>query len=236
MRIRYAIRYHENTILIRNGRLVDANSLQTKGTAFVVTDGVQKSQYANVVHITNDGFESPNLTNHSLYFGQISSGNSYNITLKNASQMSANYWRTARTPKFAFSNDTHAVEDLKRSFIDIVPQQDEMKNYANEFGYFYVANNTIVAAHLIDPKAQKANLVSVGRIERINPYGDISIRNVSQWMNGYWNTAGNISSMNIEQAMIIRDGKVILMDDLKPGERVYVVHESKVKGRVLLVN
>lgn len=233
-----AIRYHDNTILIRNGRLVDANSLQTKGTAFVVTDGVQKSQYANVVHITNDGFQSPNLTNHSLYFGQISSGNSYNITLKNASLLSANYWRTAKTPKFAFSNDTHAVEDFKRSFIDIVPQQDEMKNYAGDFGYFYVANNTIVAAHLIDPKAVKANLVSVGRIERINPYnaGDISIRNVSQWMNGYWNTAGNISSMNIEQAMIIRDGKVILMDDLKPGERVYVVHESKVKGRVLLVN
>ena len=41
------------------------------GTALFVTDGRESSQYANVVHITNDGFQSPNLTNHTLYYGQI---------------------------------------------------------------------------------------------------------------------------------------------------------------------
>ncbi|NYF23621.1 hypothetical protein [Sporosarcina sp. JAI121] len=233
-----SFRYHDGTILIRNGRLVVSNSLQSSGTAFVVTDGKQNSQYANVVHITNDGFASPNLTSHAIYFGQISSGHSYKVTLKNASLLSNNYWRTITAPKFAFSNDTVAIEDFGGSVIKIVPQQDEMRHHAGRWGYFYVANQTIVAAHLIDPKAPTANLVSVGRIEAINPYKPsvISIRNVSQWMNGYWNTAGNISSMNIEQATIIRDGKVIKACDLQPGERVYVLHESKVKGRVLLVD
>ena len=42
--------------------------------------------------------------------------------------------------------------------------------------------------------------------------------------------------MNIEQATIIRDGKVIEAKDLQPGERVYILHESQVKGRILLVN
>ncbi|MER2090336.1 MAG: hypothetical protein ABS920_11410 [Sporosarcina sp.] len=233
-----SFRYHDGTILIRNGRLVDSNSLQSSGTAFLVTDGGQNSQYANVVHITNDGFASPNLTNHAIYFGQISSGDSYKVTLKNASLLSNNYWRTITAPKFAFSNDSVAIEDFAGSVIKIVPQQDEMRHHAGRWGYFYVANQTIVAAHLIDPKAPTANLVSVGRIEAINPYKPsvISIRNVSQWMNGYWNTAGNISSMNIEQATIIRDGKVIKASELQPGERVYVLHESKVKGRVLLVD
>ena len=233
-----SVRYNPGTLLVRNGRLIDSNSLLASGTAFVVTDGVQKSQYANVVHITNDGFQSPNLTNHSIYFGQISSGDSYNVTLKNATQLTNNYWRPVTAPKFGFSNDTGAVEDFGGSVITIVPQQDEMRHHVNRYGYFYVANNTIVAAHLIDPKAPTANLVSVGRIESIKGHKSsiISIRNVSQWMNGYWNTAGNISSMNIEQATIIRDGKVIQASDLIPGERVYVLHESKVKGRVLLVN
>ncbi|MBO0588904.1 hypothetical protein [Sporosarcina sp. E16_8] len=233
-----SVSYNPGTILVRNGRLIDSNSLLASGTAFVVTDGVQKSQYATVVHITNDGFQSPNLTNHSIYYGQISSGNSYTVTLKNASLLSNNYWRPVTAPKFGFSNDTVAVEDLFGSVIKIVPQQDEMRHHVGRFGYFYVANNTIVATHLIDPKAPTANLVSVGRIERINQHKPavIGIRNVSQWMNGYWNTAGNISSMNIEQATIIRDGKVIQASDLLPGERVYILHESKVKGRVLLVN
>ena len=67
-----SFRYHDGTILIRNGRLVDDSSLLASGTAFLVTDGRQSSQYANVVHIANDGFQSPNLTDHTLYYGKIS--------------------------------------------------------------------------------------------------------------------------------------------------------------------
>ena len=151
-----SFRYHDGTILIRNGRLVDANSLMASGTAFLVTDGRQSSQYANVVHITNDGFQSPNLTNHTLYYGQIKSGNGYHLTLGNASILSNNYWRSVESPSFTFSNDTAAVEDFSASVITVVPQQNEFKDHVGEWGYFYVADQTIVAARLIDSKAPKA--------------------------------------------------------------------------------
>ena len=116
------------------------------------------------------------------------------------------------------------------SVITVVQQQNEFKEYVGEWGYFYVANQTIVAAHLIDSKAPKANLVSVGRVEReeritTSYKATIRVRNVSQWMNGYWNEVGKFSNMNIEQETIISDGKVIQAKELQNGERVYILYE-----------
>ena len=236
-----SIRYHDGTILIRNGRLVDANSLLASGTAFVTTEGSQQSEFANVVHISNDGFQSPNLTNHGIYFGQIHTANAYQLTLTNAMLLSKNnYWQPESMPTLSFSNDTVAVEDSMGSIRTIIPQQNEMKDYASKgkYGYFYVENNQIVAAHIIEPTAPTATMVSVGRIEGITQFNPaiIRIRNVSQWQDGMWKEAGFISSMNIEQATIIKDGKVISAKDLRVNDRLYLLHESKVKGRILLVN
>lgn len=234
-----SIRYHAGTIIIKNGRLVDENSLLAGGTAFVVTEGSQQSEFANVVHISNDGFQSPSLTNHGIYFGQIQTANNYEMTLANTMLLTKNnYWQQEAVPPLSFSNDTVAVEDSSGSVLTIIPQQNEMTRYIGKYGYFYVENNQIVAAHILAPTAPTATIVSVGRIEGITQFNPsiISIRNVSQWQNGMWKTAGNISSMNIEQAMIIKDGKVISAKDLRVNDRLYLLHESQVKGRILLVN
>lgn len=234
-----SIRYHDGTILIRNGRLVDDNSLLASGTAFVATESNKQNEFANVVHISNDGFQSPNLANHGIYFGQIHTANNYEMTLTSAMLLSKeNYWQHEPMTTLSFNNDTAATIDSRGSVLTIIPQQDELKRYAGKYGYFYVENNQIVAVHLIEPTAPTATIVSTGRIEGItqsNP-AIIRIRNVSQWQNGMWKTAGNISSMNIEQATIIKDGKVISVKDLRVNDRLYLLHESQVKGRILLVN
>ncbi|OCA88894.1 hypothetical protein [Pseudobacillus wudalianchiensis] len=233
------MRYHSGTILIRNGRLVDADSLAAPGSAFVVTDGEQTSQYANVIHITNDGFQSPNLANHSLYFGQISKVNGYQLSLRGAKLLTPNnYWKDAGNPTFSFSDDTTAVEDFHPSTLDVI-SKDELTIHIGEYGYFYVANNTIIGIHTVKWNSSPAPMISVGRIDSIQVNSNlhfINVRNVSQWYRGAWVTAGYIQHMNIEQATIIRDGKVISAEDLKPGDRLYLVHESSVKGRILLVN
>ncbi|MCP3763145.1 hypothetical protein NLX67_12205 [Domibacillus sp. A3M-37] len=232
-----SVSYHNGTILIRNGRMVDANSLPFKGSAFVVTDGRQKSEYANVIHITNDGFQSPNLVNHTLYFGRISRTNGYNLTITDTSELKGNKWSTVASPSLSFSNDTAAVRDYARGVLKIVPQQDEVKEYLDSYGYFYVADNEIIGMHLINENTPAAQLVSVGRLEAINNAKTIlTVRNVSQSQTGVWEQTGNISNMNIEQTTFIRDGHVISAEELNMGDRLYIVHESVVKGRIILVN
>lgn len=230
-----SVSYHPGTILIRNGRVVDANSLPFKGSAFVVTDGRQKSEYANVIHITNDGFQSPNLVNHTLYFGRIDSTSGYRLSLSNAQKLTANKWITVPNPSLAFSNDTGAVEDLKQGVLDIVPQQGEVREHIDAYGYFYVAGDHIVGMHIIEGKTLSADLVSVGRLEEINN-DIIAVRNVSHWLNGTWDETGLISSMNIQQTTFIRDGRVISPNELNIHDRLYIIHESVVKGRIILVN
>lgn len=233
-------KYHDGTILIRNGRLVDPAVLQAAGTAFVLTDGLNKNQYANVIHIANDGLDSPNLVDHQIYFGSISSVNTYGLSIGNAYELRNNGWTAVSTASFTFSNDTAAVEDWNRSVRMLIPQMD-LKTEPHRYGYFYVKDGNIVALHLLDKKLwsfSAAPMVSVGRLESVSPTAPyvIDVRNVSRWQHMSWAEAGRIFKMDIEQATIIRKGKVISAKELKANDRLYILHESSVKGRIIFVD
>ena len=229
------IPYHLGSIIIRNGRLVDPFSLQSSGTAFVVTDGTSSSQFANIIHVTNDGFQSPNLADHTLYYGKINTATSYNLTLSNVQKLTNHYWSSAPTARLTFSNDTHVVEDFGRSVLSVVPR-NEMDNKEGTYGYFYVKNNHIISAHLVSTSTSLAQLVSVGRLETTIDDKTLRVQNVSHWQQGIWKEAGKIYSMNVEQTTFIKDGKVISIKDLKANDRLFMIHESIVKGRIIFVD
>ncbi|MED4454503.1 hypothetical protein [Metabacillus fastidiosus] len=235
------IKYHDGTIMIQNGRLVDDNSLQYSGTAFVVTEGSQTSQYASVINITNDSFSNPHLTNDAIYFGLISDVTPYQVKIRTAQVMSNNYWRTVPDPTFSFSNDTNAVIDRSGGVIKVIPE-DEMDDYKGKYAYFYIDNNVVTAVHILDPMVNLAQGVIVGTINDVSSIAlnNIRVRNVSQWQNGVWREEGH-TTMNIAQATIIKEGKVISANQLKVNDRIYAVHESTVgnltvKGRIILVD
>ncbi|MBB4823508.1 translation initiation factor IF-1 [Sporosarcina luteola] len=226
-------RYHDGTILIRNGRLVDPVSLQAAGTALIITEGGNKSAFANVIHIANDGLQSPNMTDYSIYYGRIDSVGAYQLTLSSGYELANSGWSPVASQTLSFSNDTVAVEDRYNSVSKLIPQMD-LKFETSTYGYFIVQDGTIIAVHLIHPYANVANLVSIGRLETVSS-GAISVINVSQW-NGYWREAGKIYNMDIRQATILKDGKVIALEDLKANDRLYILHESSVKGRIIIVD
>ncbi len=227
--------YHTGSILIRNGRLVDANSLQTSGTAFVLTDGPANKQFANVIQITNDGFQSSNLADHTIYFGRISSTGDYSLTINNANRLANNYWIGTSNTKLTFNNETVAVEDFRRSTLTVIPK-NELDEKVGQFAYFYVKNNEITALHLVGSTTRPANLVSVGRLESYSNGNTIRVQNVSSWQQGTWKEAGKIYNMNVEQATIIKDNQVIPVSDLTPNDRLFIIHESIVKGRLIFVD
>ena len=226
--------YHSGSILIRNGRLVDSNSLQASGTAFVLTDGTSKNQFANIIQVTNDGFQSPNLADHTVYFGRISSTSNYGLTISNASKLSSNFWTSTSSTKLSFHDETTAVEDFRRGLLTVIPK-NELDEKVGRYAYFYVKNNEITALHIVGTITKTANLVSVGRLEA--SYGTtIRVKNVSNWQLGTWKESGKIFNMNVEQATFIKDGKVITIADLEPNDRLFIIHESIVKGRLIFVD
>ena len=230
------VSYHDGSILIRNGRLITPDSLQGLGTGFVVTDGARYSESAMVVDYTNDGFQSPNLAAHSLYYGQISSADPYTVKLKGAKQLSYNTWQTVTDLSLSYSNDTTVV----RTYNNAPMQAKDLKHYMNQWGYFYVVDGQVVAVQLTGWSIPSASRVSVGVIDSAyrNFYTNyIDVRNVSEWMNSGWNnaTATMLTYMNVKEALIIKGGKVITVDDIQAGDRVYLLHEYGT-ARFLLID
>lgn len=225
------IPYHNGTIIIRNGRLVDASALSQSGDAYVITNGVTTHQYANIIHITNDGFQSPSLSNHEVYFGQISSVGSYKVTLTNASRLSNNYWYSTGFTNLSFSNDTNVEEDYNSLTKDFTYS-------TNKYAYFYVKDNHIVAARIVG-SGSPTSLISVGRYDSNYSYWNwntISVQNVSQWHLGNWIESSQIYYMDTTLATFIKEGKVISKDDLEQNDRLFIIHDTYAQARIILVD
>lgn len=222
------IAYHNGTIIIRNGRLVDASALSQSGDAYVITNGVTTHQYANVIHITNDGFQSANLSDHEVYFGQINSVGSYQVTLTNANLLSNNYWYGVGYRNLSFSNDTEVKEDANSGTTDFT-------NSTNKYAYFYVKDNHIVAARIVG-SSSPTSLISVGRYNGYWYWNSIRIQNVSQWQAGNWVESAPINNMDITRATFIKEGKVISASDLTQNDRLFIIHDTYAQARIILVD
>ena len=222
------IPYHNGTIIIRNGRLVDPSALSQSGNAYVITSGVSTHQYANVIHITNNGFQSDNLSNHEVYFGEISSVGNYQLHITNASKLINNYWYSTPYTNLNFSNDTFVIEDYNNLTKDFT-------HSTSKYAYFYVKDNHVVAARIIG-YGSPAHLISVGRYQINGNSNYINLKDVNQWNNGSWINANPLYNLNVSQATFIRDGKVISVSNLKENDRLYIIHDSYSNARIILVD
>lgn len=236
-------RYHDGSILIRNGRLVSPESLGAYGTAFVAASGPIKTQYANIIHISNDGLNSPNLSDHSIYFGKISGVLGYKLRLSDASELKNNVWSSMKEKDLNFNNETYAVEEYGVKFITLIPQMD-LRFMMGYYGYFYISDdNQVTAIQLTDGSKTPATITLAGRLSKLDPapYGKvtptkISVRNVSRWMKGAWVDQAEVKEMNIQQATFIKDGAVIQPSELEINDRLFIIAESVVKGKIILVD
>lgn len=230
--------FHEGTILIRNGRLIDPATLTTNaGTAFVVSDGLTGDHYAQIIHITNDSFTSPNLTSHQLYFGKLTQVDGYAIEVDDVVKVEQNYWKKADTQQFSISNDTNAVVNNYSKTINLIPNMD-LVAYEDRYGYFYVKDGHVNAIHLLQKYESVSSRVLTGRVSDVDSIypATIDVRNVSQWYNGSWVEANQITNMNIEKALIIKNGEVIEPSELTIEDRVVIFTNSRLDCHVILVN
>ena len=231
--------YHKGSILIRNGRLVEPNSLTSFGTAFLVTDGQSRNNYAHVVNVTNDGFNAPNLANHELYFGKLSLVDSPNYLMEvtNAVKLSNNYWKSTDDLVLAYSNGTSANTNYHSQVIRLIPNMD-LWEYESSYGYFYVKDGHVQAVHLLDESQEKSSRVLTGTISTVSASAPttISIKNASQWLNGGWIESNAVQNINLTQTLIVKNGKVINANQLKSSNRVFLLTTPNLEAQILLVN
>lgn len=248
------LRYHNGSILIRNGRIVEPDGLialdqkQTpiSTTAYVLTDGAVNSEYAHIVNITNDAYLAPNLSKYELYFGRIDQADlgGYLVKLSDILRFDNHFWSANnQTNEFAFSNSTIAYElDRNRQF-KVIPELDldlfdNATNVQNRYyGYFYVKNGHIQGIHFV-PNENLAALTLTGQVDAVNPTTKmLSVKNSSQWSNdGHWKMRYGALSLDLTKAMIVKNGKVIKIEDIKKTDHVTAIARSTSEVYVLMVN
>lgn len=228
--------YHDGSILIRNGRLVEPDTLASNGTAYVITDGNTSDKYAHVVNITNDSFTSPNLASHQLYFGRLDLADlaAYKVELSGMEYFKNNFWTKFTTESvFSFSNSTTVTELDGDTQYKIIPET-ELFLYEGQYGYFYVKDGHIQAIHFIKNEARSA-ITATGRISSIGT-NSISVKDVSQWIKGgEWSYYG-ATKVDINKVVIIKNGKAIKASDLKPSDRVVLLMDENFVTHVVMVN
>ena len=248
------LNYHNGSILIRNGRLVEPEGLialdlaqnPISTTAFVLTDGAIKSDYAHIVNITNDGYLAPNLSKYKLYFGRINVADldAYEVELSDLQRFDNHFWNTDNSiASFAYSNSTIASELDGTKQFKVIPELDLdlYDNYTNSpnpyYGYFFVNDGHIEGIHFV-PNEKLATLTLTGRVSSINfNTKKISVVNSSQWnKDGHWSYRFGSLSLDLSKAMVIKDGEVIDISDIKKADHVTAIARSTSEVYVLLVN
>lgn len=248
---RLSLFYHSGSILIRNGRLVEPAGLIAinptpqivPATAFVITDGAAKDDYAHVVNITNDALMSPNLSSYDLYFGRIDTTDmdAYRVELSDdiLRKFVNNQWvEQNEFVNLRFSNSTVATEIIDGRNTKIVPETDmdlyDINGLDNPYGYFFVKNGHIQGLHFIE--GARSTMTLTGRIKSMGA-NKVYVENSSQWNDqGHWNFRYGSVEIDLMNAMIVKDGKIIKANQLKPKDRVIVMMKSSSEAHVLIVN
>ncbi|GLC88402.1 hypothetical protein [Lysinibacillus piscis] len=229
--------FHDGTILIRNGRLIEPTGLLAYGTAFVISDGAARDNYAQVVQVTSDSFMSPNLAHHELYYGRLSQADGYLLKIDDAMKIESNVFKKVEETVLSVSNSTKAkVDDGKKTF-NVMPDI-ELHLFEGDYGYFYVKDGHVQALHILDNAKPVAPLMLAGKVQAIKatyPAG-MTVQSVSQWKDGRWYEAAEMVDMNIDQATLLKAGKVIQPSDVQPSDRLIVLSDRFVKAHVILVD
>ncbi len=241
--------YHNGSILVRNGRLVEPSTLTAWGTAFVLTDGVTKSNTTHVVNITNDSFLSPNLATHELYFGKLSLVEQANYLLEiedytkmdsgsHAWQYEEDYAKT-----LSFSNSTVVTQSIRSTGVALA---SSLQVHEGKYGYFYVKDGHIQAVHLVGSDKLQPTTTMAGRIASINMIdkgsigvdatAELEVKDVSQWYEGAWLDTGRLDRIELSQVLIIKDRKRITIDQLKPDDRIVIFTDDTFDAQIILVN
>ncbi len=241
--------YHKGSILVRNGRLVEPSTLSAWGTAFVLTDGVTKSNTTHVVNITNDSFLSPNLAAHELYFGKLSLVEQSNYLLeigdytKLDSGSHAWLYEEEQAKTLSFSNSTVVTQSIGSTGVALA---SSLQVHEGKYGYFYVKDGHIQAVHLVGKDKLQPTTTMAGRIASIkmidqgsigvDATAELEVKDVSQWYEGAWLDTGRINRLELSQVLIIKDRKRITIDQLKPNDRIVIFTDDTFDAQIILVN
>lgn len=247
--------FNDGTIVIKNGRLVDTYSLDAGMDAFIVGDGRNGVSSANVVYIYNEGINNSNIGQDYLYEGRLDAVFRDSVMLEDFALLNKNEWEGFDDTKELYYDEDTMIYDLEERAL-ITPEEfyygeyavDEDSDYTQDLDYedwyaYIYADGDRISSIMIQKNRDSllrqriTNGTTAGAPQDHIWVGwRINITNASDWSprKESWMARKDSFYLSLEEALIIKDGKIIKPDELKQRDRLYIVRDS-LEAKVVIV-
>lgn len=248
------VAFNKSSIIIQNGRLQDKYVLSAGSDAFVLVDGRGAERLASLIYIYNNDINASNIGQRYLYIGRLDQIVEDKVWLKDYFILDHNEWVSFSDVKELFYDHDTSIYDLdKKHFISpkeflagdysIDPDSERVRenNLHDYYAYVYTDGDRIASiAVQKDMDSLLRQRISSGIIANIGDDASVgwsmTIRDSQDWSNNrsQWMPKNADLRMNLGQAMIIKNGKMIMPHELKLGDRLYVLRDD-FRARVVIV-
>ncbi len=239
------ISFNNGSIIIKDGRLQDKFAI-TEGTdAYFITDSMGTQRLASLVLIYNSGVNNSNAGQTCIYAGQLSDIFEDSFWIEDPYKLDNNAWDDESDMEFYLDNDTGIYDmDNMRTLtisefaggdysVDEDSDRAEDNDLENWYAYVIAMGDRAACVGVYQEEeeleGQRVTSGIIGTIENSNAVGwTASLRDCSDWSEHKekWMVKNANLSIGVNNALIMRNGKIISPRELKVGERLYLVRDD----------
>lgn len=244
---------NEGTIVIKNGRLQDRYAISPGDDVYIVAESSGTSATANIVYIYNEDINHSALSQHFLYCGTIDQIFEDYIWLDRYYMLNQHEWERYTTDKQLYYDldskfynlDTQSMISGAELYAgDYVVDEDEDRardlNLEDWYAWIYTDGDRIAAMAVQKEFESRGERVTAGRVAGITDDSlvgwTVTLGDSRDWSSRReaWVPKNSELRINVERAMIIRNGEIISADQLRAGDRLYIVR-SDFRAQVVIV-
>lgn len=245
---------HPGSVIIKNGRLQDPYALSPNDDAYIIADGSGISRTANVIYIYNTDINPSSWGQHFLYCGRLEQIADDRVWLEDFYILNQNEWEAYRNEKelyYDLDTDLYDLENRQtlsaaelyagNYTVDEDEERADEQNLKDWYAYIYTDGDRIAAMAV--QKTMDSLLgqrVTAGRIAGLTEDSlvgwTVLLNDSRDWSNrkDEWMPKTSDLRVNLDRAVIIREGRIIAADDLKPGQRLFLIRDD-FRARVVIV-
>ena len=247
------INFHDGTMVIKSGRLIDINNLNPQSDGLIIADGRGNALSADVIYIYNEDINNSNIGQDYIYAGRLNTILEDKIYLKNYSILDKNDWEPFPDEKELFFDDDTYIYDMENgkeisskeffsSKFSIDEKTKKDKEKRDWYGYLYTDGDRISAAFIKkSTDSLLAQRTTVGIVETSPTENEfmgwtINLKDAKDWSSIHKEWMVKNASLNIylRDAMIIKNGQRVTLDEIKIGDRLYLVRDSNMAKLIII--
>ena len=238
------VQFNPGTIVTKNNRLIDPEDLTEDEQVFLVAN--KKDDVLNSVIVASNVYYPKDLE---IYQGRIDEVDEDEFELVYYSMLDGNAWDSPSSSRrgidLEFDNDTIFFDTTKSFDKEISPSKFAESRWSNYYEGFYAfavtRDDKVLSMNLWDegdlgdfPDELKTTLGRVSKIDSTG--GKITLERVVDWSETYsaWIANDYPLELDISNAVIYQDDEALTFDDIKVGDKLYLIHDQA-NGFVIFV-